>query len=550
LIDGFHFLRVYSDLANNRVDEFELENLYKALEPRVSGIGIESFFGNADPQRLDQAIAVDAVAHEIHQKGNDVLQSIFPGSDISLFKTELDYLSGYDYKSEVRKANRGYFTTLLDDSAFVFLEKEQIGKSVREDITDAIKEYVKLHSIGMASPAEVQTLSRFFPDNEDYRAAAQKIVSPPLIVAGPASVVMTDRQKHLITSDALYRAFAQFMNNPRTRNIQILHTNVQVGWPLPAYINSNGEIFKSGVDDKGLWLITELRNDIKIAQKVAEEIERGRIKSYSIAGTATDTQNISKGSENYMQVNGLELAEVTLCQEGVNQGANFDIIKSVFYDAATSADMDVLKEVFSNKSFNLNDYGVVLENGDKPCIVIATDEQNSLTDSLQLQIRKHIPSDVAIEVRSTPQGDWTPLVKFSAETLRKDVRQGTIKPAFEVDIRKSPLENFVGFITIGMGNERFHAGTMEPMSKHWFYEMNRGDMMAKSAVKAFTDWQKAETDRRKAHREHLDEQGFPFDKDFETEFPDTSRMTGETNVTEIKSSQGYDVSGPQKASEG
>jgi len=52
------------------------------------------------------------------------------------------------------------------------------------------------------------------------------------------------------------------------------------------------------------------------------------MQSYSIAGSATKTQTIQKGLMEYMQVDEMELAEVTVCEKGVNQGASFDILKA------------------------------------------------------------------------------------------------------------------------------------------------------------------------------------------------------------------------------
>ena len=128
------------------------------------------------------------------------------------------------------------------------------------------------------------------------------------------------------------------MKNFRTRNAMVLHSDVQVGWALPAYISKGGQIFKSGVNDQSLFFITELRNDTKISQKVMEQITSGKLKSYSIAGSAIKTQNIQKGLQQVMQVDELELAEVTVCEKGVNQGASFDILKAE--NAATSSCVD------------------------------------------------------------------------------------------------------------------------------------------------------------------------------------------------------------------
>ena len=76
----------------------------------------------------------------------------------------------------------------------------------------------------------------------------------------------------MITTKALDEAFDNYMGNFRTRNAMVLHSDVQVGWALPAYITKSGQIFKSGVDEKGLFFITELRDDTKIAKRVADQV--------------------------------------------------------------------------------------------------------------------------------------------------------------------------------------------------------------------------------------------------------------------------------------
>ena len=228
-----------------------------------------------------------------------------------------------------------------NDQPVIFLEKATDGRTTLDDIKFALDEYKRLHKAGISSPAELLTLSRAYPDNKTYSNALTKMNigdDDSLVVGGPASIELVDREGHLITTDALGKAFIKYMANFRTRNAMVLHSDVQVGWALPAYISKGGQIFKSGVDDKGLFFITELRNDTKIAKKVMEQIHEGKLKSYSIAGSATKTQTIQKGLQTVMQVDELELAEVTVCEKGVNQGASFDILKAD--DAATSSCID------------------------------------------------------------------------------------------------------------------------------------------------------------------------------------------------------------------
>ena len=223
------------------------------------------------------------------------------------------------------------------DPSILFLEKgmeatENIdGKVTIKNIEKALDEYKRLHTAGFSTPAELLTLSRAYPDNQIYIKSLKKMGisdDDKLVIGGPASIELVDREGHLITTDALAKAFDKYMDNFRTRNAMVLHSDVQVGWALPAYISKGGQIYKSGVSGKGLFFITELRNDTKIAKKVAEQIHSGKLKSYSIAGSAIKTQNIQKGLQDIMQVDELELAEVTVCEKGVNQGASFDIIKS------------------------------------------------------------------------------------------------------------------------------------------------------------------------------------------------------------------------------
>ena len=237
----------------------------------------------------------------------------------------------------IESTNQDMYQTIADDASITVIEK-QFGRTTAQDITEALDEYKRLFKAGIASDAEILTLSRAYPKDPIYQKAAKDIDSEPVVVGGPASVELIDREGHLITTDALTKAFDKYMSNFRTRNTMVLHSDVQVGWALPAYISKTGQVFKSGVDEKGLFFVTEIRKDTKIANRVLDQINEGKLKSYSIAGSATKTQNLQKGLMPYMQVDEMELAEITVCEKGVNQAASFDILKG--HDAATTTCTD------------------------------------------------------------------------------------------------------------------------------------------------------------------------------------------------------------------
>ena len=224
-----------------------------------------------------------------------------------------------------------YFQKVSDNAQLTWLEKggQNGGATTQEQIESALDEYARLFKAGIASPAEKLTLARAFPDAPAYVSAAGDIDSKDvMVVGGPASVEMVDKEGHLITTDALSKAFDKYMDNFRTRNAMVLHSDVQVGWALPAYITKGGQIYKSGINGKELFFITELRDDTRIAERVSKQIDDGKLRSYSIAGSATKVQNVQKGMTPYMQVDDMELAEVTVCEKGVNQGASFQILKA------------------------------------------------------------------------------------------------------------------------------------------------------------------------------------------------------------------------------
>ena len=189
-----------------------------------------------------------------------------------------------------------WLITAQEDENITLLEKAVDGRVSMKDIQDALEEYKRLFVAEIASPAEILTLFRAYPNKKVYSEAVQKmnldnLDNQPMVLGGPASIEVVDREGHLITTDALKKAFKSYMENFRTRNAMVLHSDVQVGWALPAYISQNGQIFKSGVDDTGLYFITELRADTKISKRVEQQIDEGKLKSYSIAGSATKTDS-------------------------------------------------------------------------------------------------------------------------------------------------------------------------------------------------------------------------------------------------------------------
>lgn len=149
-----------------------------------------------------------------------------------------------------------------------------------------------------------------------------------LVIAGYASVEMVDKQGDLITRNALRDAFDGFMKADGFRNVQLAHSNIQVGTVIPSYTDSEGRVWKSGVDDAGMFVVIKLRDDIEKAREVASEIRKGSLRGFSIGGQAFKRMRKSDAEHgDYTEISKLELHEVTICEKGINPEATFRILK-------------------------------------------------------------------------------------------------------------------------------------------------------------------------------------------------------------------------------
>jgi len=106
------------------------------------------------------------------------------------------------------------------------------------------------------------------------------------IVAGYASVEVVDSQNELIPISALKAAWDQFIGNEEFAHANLMHSNIPVGKILREYKDSKGHMWKSGVDDQGLFIVSEVRDDIKKGNETRDLIEKERLTGYSIAGEA------------------------------------------------------------------------------------------------------------------------------------------------------------------------------------------------------------------------------------------------------------------------
>jgi len=182
-----------------------------------------------------------------------------------------------------------------------------------------------------------------------------KGIGDDLVVAGYASVEMVDKQGDLITRSALKNAFGNFMKADGFRNVQLAHSNIQVGTVIPSYTDSSGRMWKSEVDDTGMFVVIKLRGDIEKAREVASEIRKGNLRSFSIGGQAFERVNKSDQTRgDYREIRRMELHEVTICEKGINPEAQFRILKEDTTGDTMTNTMTELQSVLERLSKKLD----------------------------------------------------------------------------------------------------------------------------------------------------------------------------------------------------
>ncbi|KKL58178.1 hypothetical protein LCGC14_2227990, partial [marine sediment metagenome] len=209
-----------------------------------------------------------------------------------------------------------------DEDADLYREDEELDKSVVPQ--HYISEYGSVEVLFKSGPPAM-----IIKANDELR---DDITDREIVVGGYSSPQVIDREKHLIQKEAMAKDLPRFLAEPLYANAMILHSNVQVGQVLSEWTHpTTGKTYRTEVDDIGLFCIIKIRTDKfrpKIVDKVIEDIEKGNLKAFSISGDAPldSREHKCADGECFWVIPSIEFYEITICEEGVNQGAKLMIL--------------------------------------------------------------------------------------------------------------------------------------------------------------------------------------------------------------------------------
>ncbi len=130
------------------------------------------------------------------------------------------------------------------------------------------------------------------------------------IIAGYGNIAVVDSENQIIPTESLKGGLETLLKDPAYANLMIVHRNIQIGKIIEEY----GEL-TTHVDEKGLFIVAELRSDIKTANNIWEQILDGKLNGFSIGCEVIDDhKECDLSGDNCVEVlDNINIFEVSVC---------------------------------------------------------------------------------------------------------------------------------------------------------------------------------------------------------------------------------------------
>jgi len=149
-------------------------------------------------------------------------------------------------------------------------------------------------------------------------------------IAGYANIAnIRDSQGDIVTLDALKNAWEKWKSTPEFCILSLLHSNIPLAKVVFESVTDNkNKLHQSGVDERGLYIVAQVRDDVTIADDIWEKIQRGEFRGYSIGGRNLNPQPPEcKAGVCTSEITDFELYEVGIVDQPANKVSLFNVLK-------------------------------------------------------------------------------------------------------------------------------------------------------------------------------------------------------------------------------
>lgn len=163
--------------------------------------------------------------------------------------------------------------------------------------------------------------------------------TPRRIIAGYSSVIEIDKEDHLIPKETLKGGVETLLKNSDYANLMLYHQNIQIGKIILEY----GDL-TTHVDDNGLYVICEIRQDLEIANEIWGRILDNEINGFSIAGEVILAHDECDNDKCVRIIDKLNIFEISLCTKPINSKSGFVIISKSECDNVNEEEQLMVKK--------------------------------------------------------------------------------------------------------------------------------------------------------------------------------------------------------------
>ena len=206
---------------------------------------------------------------------------------------------------------------------------ESKSNKCKEEIMNTIYNLVEYPQLAKSIEEAIRGFKITFPEKEKNHIHMDiygniRIVDKSdnrKIIAGYASLAVIDTENEYIPVEVLKEGLNTLMTDESYSNIMIVHKNIQIGKILKEF----GDL-TTHVDDDGLFVVAEIRDDLEIAKATWMKIESGEIQGFSIGGEIIEEHEECDEKSCIKVIDKINLFEISVCSCPVNKDSGFKII--------------------------------------------------------------------------------------------------------------------------------------------------------------------------------------------------------------------------------